>query len=205
MAAQVDICNLALIKLGSPRILSITDATKPAQTLLALWDTLRDTELRKRRWTYSIKRVALSADVDPPAHGYSLAYSLPADHLRLITIANYDIGPDITDYSGKSYGPYSIEGQKIMTDDVVLEESGVLNLRYIARIESTDQWDACFCEAFACKLALESCETITGSSGKRQALQGDYMIAIAEAKRANALEQPSQRITDDSWVISRLR
>jgi hypothetical protein len=205
MATQVDICNLALVKLGSPRILALTDTTKPAQTLFALWDTLRDAELRKRRWSFSIKRASLSADVAAPVHGYALAYSLPSDCLRVITVSNYDIGPDMSDYSGKSYGPYAIEGRKITTDASVLETDGTLRLRYISRVTDTEQWDSGFCEAFACKLAMEACETITGSSSKRQALQGDYMQAIAEARRANALELPPQRINDDSWVYARIR
>lgn len=205
MATQVDICNLALVKLGQPRILALTDTTKQAQTLFALWDTLRDAEFRKRRWSFTIKRVNLSADVDTPVHGYGLAYSLPSDCLRVLTISNYDIGPDMSDYSGRSYGPYAIEGRKIVTDASVLEPSGTLNLRYIARIEDTEQWDSGFCEAFANKLAMEACETVTGSSSKRQALQQDYMMAVAEAKRANSIELPPQRINDDTWVYARIR
>jgi len=204
MAAQVDICNLALVKLGQPRILSIADTSKQAQTLLSLWGALRDAELRKRRWSFSIKRVNLAADVVTPVHGYGLAYSLPSDCLRVLTISNYDIGPDMSDYSGRSYGPYAIEGRKIVTDASVLETSGTLNLRYIARIEDTEEWDAGFCEAFANKLAMEACESVTGSTSKQQMLQQGYMMAVAEAKRANAIEQPPQRINDDTWVYARI-
>jgi hypothetical protein len=204
MAAQVDICNLALVKLGQPRILSIADTSKQAQALLAVWDTLRDAELRKRRWSFSVKRANLTADVAVPVHGYGLAYSLPADCLRVLTISNYDIGPDMSDYSGRSYGPYAIEGRKIVTDASVLEVSGTLNLRYIARVEDSEQWDAGFCEAFANKIAMEVCETVTGSTSKQQMLQQGYMMAVAEAKRANAIEQPPQRINDDTWVYARI-
>ncbi len=205
MATQVDICNLALVKLGQPRILALTDTSKQAQTLFALWDTLRDAEFRKRRWSFTIKRVNLSADVDAPVHGYALAYSLPSDCLRVLTISNYDIGPDMSDYSGRSYGPYAIEGRKIVTDASVLEPSGTLPLRYIERIEDTEVWDACFCEAFAAKLAVDSCESITGSTNKRQDAKADYALAIAEAKRANSIELPPQRINDDTWVYARIR
>ncbi|UQO04930.1 hypothetical protein L0Z13_11605 [Burkholderia multivorans] len=63
--------------------------------------------------------------------------------------------------------------------------------------------DALFREAFACRLAVEACESLTQSSTKRQAAWAEHDRAITEAIRVNAIELPSQPIGDDTWLESR--
>lgn len=60
-------------------------------------------------------------------------------------------------------------------------------------------------EAFACKLAWETCEAITQSSEKRQMAISEYREALFEAKRAGAIELPPRQIADDTWIAGRLR
>ena len=45
MTSVVGICNLALTKLGAARITSLTDDTKQARALNAIYEATRDAEL----------------------------------------------------------------------------------------------------------------------------------------------------------------
>jgi hypothetical protein len=49
-ASAVQIANLALTKLGEHRILSLTDDSKQARCINALFDLWRDSELARQRW-----------------------------------------------------------------------------------------------------------------------------------------------------------
>ena len=199
MASQVEIANRALIKVGDKRILSMTDDLEPARVLSGMWDTVRDAELRVRNWNFSITRASLAALVSTPDWGYDNQYQLPADCLRPIQIDEYFYGPSMSDYRNGSEAAYQIEGSLILTN-----LDAPLKIRYISRIEDTGAWDAAFTEAFACRLAVESCEKLTQSNSKKDALKQEYADAIRMAVRADAIENPNEPLPDNSWVLSRL-
>lgn len=201
MTSKVAIVNRALTKLGAQRIVSIDENTKQAREMAATFDIVRDAELRKHRWSFAIKRAQIAADVTPPAFEYSTRYLLPTDCLRILMMGDIWPGLDMSDYRTGPFGQdWAIENGYILRN-----ATGALNLRYIARISDTTVWDSAFVEAFACKLAWETCEAITQSSEKRQMAIQEYNTAIQEARRAGAIELPPQKIADDSWMIGRLR
>lgn len=199
MASKTEVANRALVKLGEKRITSIDDDNKPARTLSSMFDRVRDAELRKRRWSFAIKRAQLAADSDAPAFGYSAQFTLPVDCLRVLQVSENGFGPDLSDLRS-DIAPYAIEGRKLLID---ASAGSALPLRYIAAIADTTQWDALFIEVIACKLAIEACETLTGSTDKRRQAWEEYRHAIAEAVRANAIEMPSRAVHDDTWVTAR--
>jgi hypothetical protein len=205
MPTTIDWANRALDKVGEKPITSVDDGTKAANLVKRMFAIVRDAELRKRRWSFSIKRKQLAADATAPLFGYGFQYQLPTDCLRVLTIASIDLGPDMSDYHGDGDSQlYRIEGRKILYGAAGTTGTA-LPLRYIASIEDSTQWDACFGEAFACKLAMELAEPLTGSDNKRTLAAAEYREALAEAQRANALELPSRAISDDTWVMSRVR
>ncbi len=201
MTSKVAIINRALTKLGASRIVQISDNTKEAREMAATFDIVRDSELRINRWSFSIKRAQLAADVTAPEFEFSHRFTLPADYLRTLMVGDLWPGYDPTDYrTGPGGADWAIENGFILYNS-----AGPLRLRYIARIEDTTLWDSAFVEAFACKLAVETCEAITQSSQKRQMAMEEYRIAVQAARRAGAIELPPQQIADDSWVLGRLR
>lgn len=205
MASQTEIANRALVKLGQSRITSLTDDNKTARTLNSMFDRVRDAEMRKRRWSFTIKRVVLAADAQAPAFGYSTQYTLPTDCLRVVEVNGADFGPDLSDYRGSGRRAFLIEGRKLLAGGYGMQvPAGGLQIRYIAAIADTTLWDACFIEAFACKLAIEACETLTGSSDKRKLAWNEYKEAVSEGARANAIELPNEAVADDTWVMARV-
>ena len=79
-----------------------------------------------------------------------------------------------------------------------------LRIRYVQRVTDPGRFDPAFAEALGKRLAMECCEKITGSTTKVQAAKDQYALAISEATRANALENPPESIADDTWVVGRL-
>lgn len=200
MASSVDIANSALTKLGEDRITSLSDNVKAAREINAVFTLRRDKLLRSYNWSFAMKRASLPALSDAPDWGYSLAYQLPSDCLRVVQVNDIYSIPGIGDFigAGPDEEPYRIEGQTIVTDF-----TAPLKVRYIRRITNTAEFDACFVEAFAYDLALETCEAIKQSTTMKESLMVGRKNEILEAIRANAIELPPQVQADDSWIASR--
>lgn len=199
MASNVEIANRALTKLGARRIISLEDDTKEGREVKSMFTIVRDAELRKFNWRFSIKRASLAALADAPAFGYSYQYRVPSDYLKWVQIGDWYPGADLTDYVGADTSEYAFEGGVILTDNVA-----PLHLRYVSRVEDPTLFDALFVESFACKLAMELAEPLTQSSTKRDQARGEYKDAIADAVRNNAIEVPPTKVADDTWILTRL-
>lgn len=198
MASEVAIANRALIKLGAAMIISLEDDDPKAVALNASFGIVRDAELRRHRWRFSLARHSLPADAAAPGFGFAYSYTLPTGCLRIIQIGEYDFGPNLSDYRSAPTHLWSIEGRAILTS-----LPAPLKVRTIQQITDTALFDACFVESFASRLAFECCERITQSDSKKQLAWADYKNSIREAARANALEVPPSEASDDSWVMAR--
>lgn len=199
MASQVELANRALTKVGAARILSLTDDLESARTINAVWDSLRDAELRKRNWNFAIQRDSLAALASAPDWGFSYQYQLPADCLRVIQAGEYFPGVSLTDYRGVSESMWKVEGGRILTD-----LGAPLAIRYISRVTDCQTWDALFAEYFACRLAVELCERLTQSNTKKEMLIGEAKMALREASGSGAIENPPEPIQDTAWTVARL-
>lgn len=186
MTSKTEIANIALQKIGDDgALLDVNvDNTEQARKIRRIYDTVRRNEIRRHRWNFAIKRIALAADVATPAFDFKYQYLLPADCLRpLRSKDDYD---------------WQVEGKYILTD-----QGAPLQIRYLADIEDENQWDASFVEAMACRLAMEIAERSTGSTAKRQLAQQDYRDAINEARKADAFENPPDEMNTDDWLLAR--
>ena len=197
--SDVAIANLALTKIGDLRITALSDNTKPAREINAIYGMLRDKLQRTYNWRFCVKRAALAADVATPVFDYSYQYSIPTDCLRVLQINAYYPAPDLSDLISSGGQEYVIEGGKILT-----RSSGVLNLRYLARIEDTTRFDSSFDEAFSALIAYNVCEALTQSDAKKNAALRDYRMALMDAVRANAIENPPESLADQTWITVRL-
>lgn len=198
MAADVDIANAALTKLGAGRITALTDDNDRARVMNARYADVRDAELRRHRWRFAMTRASLPALSSTPLFGYAREFQLPVDYLRLVSIGEYDVGLDMSDYRNAPTALYSIEGGKVLTS-----LTAPLAIRYAKRVTDVSAMDPAFREAFACRLAMETAERITQDSTKRRLAFGEYKEAIREAVRANAIEAAPEYPSDGEWVMAR--
>lgn len=200
MSTQIQIINKALIKLGADTILSLSDNSKQARTMSAIYDSTRDRLLRRYNWRFAMVRTALAALATTPEWGYTYEYSLPSDCLRVEQVGeqlygDYSTGSALSEQTEL----YAIEGNKILTD-----LSAPLSIRYVSRITDTSKYDASFSDAFSFLLAIEGCEAITQNSNKREIAWKEYKEIIREAVVTNAIEKYPQSIPDTTWITVRL-
>ena len=114
MASTVEICNGALNQLGATTILSLTEDSKNARLCNSRFTQVRDSVFRSHPWNCLQKRVEIAVDTTAPAWGFSFAYTLPADCLRLLRILDYDSN-------------YKVEGRKILSN------SSTMKILYISK------------------------------------------------------------------------
>lgn len=186
--------------LGAQPINAIMDESNQARAMNAVWNMQRDSEIRKHRWKFAIQRTTLPALANAPASGvYNTQFALPAGCLRVLEVGDQYPGCDLTDYRDQpSQLDYSVEGGMILTN-----LGAPLSLRYMAQIVDPTQWDACFCDAMAARLAGVCCFRITQSVQLVTAANNAYKQSITDAIRANALETTPVVPADDTWVMSR--
>lgn len=199
MASNVEIANRALTKIGTRRITALDENTKEGRDVRSMFAIVRDAELRARNWRFAIKRAQLNALAAAPLFGFDYQYRPPADCLKLIEVGQYYPGADLSDYVESDTSSYAYENGVILTN-----EAAPLNLRYVARIEDPSLFDALFVEMFACRLAMELCESITQSGSKREQAAREYQVALGEATRSNAIEKPPTKLADDTFIMARL-
>jgi hypothetical protein len=185
--SKVAIANRALQKLGAKRIESLTQDHPNARSMNACFDQVRDSLLRKYSWSFAIKRDSIAADGDDPVWGDWSRYTKPNDFLALMR----------DDESGRVVD-WKIEGDYILSGD-----GSPLEIRYLARIEDPSKYDALFDEAFAAKLAFETCFEITASTSKQDRCERDLEEAISEAQRVNAIEKGAETFPEDEWITAR--
>lgn len=187
--SDVAICNLALQKIGAARIASLSDADENARACNACYELLRDRELRSNRWKFAIKRATLAPHSTTPDFTYLYAFLLPSDCLRVLFPARTALDWKIENHEG---------------DPAILTNDGdTLEIRYVARVTDPTKFDALFVESFACKIAWHLCEAITQSNTKKDSVLNEYKMAIAEARRMNAIELGVLKQPVDEWLTAR--
>lgn len=188
---RVEISNLALSKLGEDdQLIDPDDDTKPARSIKAVWNSVRDAVLRRHLWNFAMKRAQISRLLAPPAFGFAYQFQLPDDFLRLDID---ELDPCII--SGK----WSLEGSRRLLCDA----PGPINVRYVARIAETGDWDPLFVEAFANRLAFQVADRLTGDRGRKQDCWAAYNAALREATGIDGRENPPVDLMDSSWVNAR--
>lgn len=190
---KTQIANYALSKLGEEPVLLLTDDVKSARIMNRIFDQVRDAELRRFRWKFSLMRAQLVALVDAPNWGYAKQYPLPTDFLGLVQVNDIYLRP-----LSKQTVPWALEGGMLLTD-----LPAPLKVRYTAQITNPGMFDPLFVEVLACKLAMEAAETLTQSETKRARAADEYRFALTEAKRQDAIETAPDELPWGSWLDSR--
>lgn len=188
MASVTDICNAALLKLGEKRITDAGFATpenERERVCAAHYERIRDREMRKNRWNFSIKRATLAPDETAPVYEYDYAFSVPADFMRLVQVFETRKG-------------YKLEGGKILTN--VGDE---INIRYVKKVTVVNEMDAIFRDALASALAVELCERLPGKSKLKSECNSDYASHMSLAAQAGAIENPVEELPEDDWITCR--
>lgn len=192
MAGYVEIANAAASKIGEDdQLRTPDDDTHLGRTVKANWTIVRQAALRDHSWNFAMKRAELAALADVPDGvlvGWAYAYEVPADALRIVELLDWPGNQD-----------FQLEGPRLLFDD-----EGPLKIRYIRDVVEPADWDALFVEAFACRLAYQICDRITGDRGRKKDQWDAYREALSQAKRVDARENPAVPQEPSGWELARL-
>lgn len=168
-----------------PSVMNIDTPTTDLEKTFALWyDIERQTLLKTAMPNFSLKRSVLAEAVIPMKFGYTKAYPIPNDCLKVLGIG------DIED---KNCTRYTIEGGYIYIDG---DYPDGLPVRYIADITDVTRMTPEFKTTFAISLGIAVALPVTQSLEKKALLIKLLPQAMANLTGVNAQENmPIRRST----------
>jgi len=169
MASVVEICNGSLNQLGATTILSLTEDSKNARLCNQRYSQVRDAVFRSHPWNCLQKRVELAADTTAPAWGFSFAYTLPADCLRLLRILDYDSN-------------YKVEGRKILSN------TSSMKILYIGRITDPNEYDESLRETLSAALGADIAFAVTSNNQTATNMYNLFQDKLKDARFIDSTE-----------------
>lgn len=190
--SKVAIANRALQLIGAKRIESFSENSPNARSISTAYDAVRDAELRRHHWNFSIRRAQIAQDPVQSVWGGWNRFALPNDFLLLIRDDESGVAVD-----------WKIENGGANAGNFILTADGPpLNIRYVASIDDPNVYDSAFREALSAALALAIVQEITQSASKRDNCEQAYTYAIEEAKRIGSIEGAAQEFPEDDWILA---
>jgi hypothetical protein len=183
MASTVDICNGALNQLGATTILSLTEDSKNARLCNSRYTQVRDGLFRTHPWNCLQKRVELAADTTAPAWGFTSAYTLPADCLRLLKILDYDSN-------------YKVEGRKILSN------ASTMKILYIGRITDPNEYDELLRETLSASLAADIAFAVTSNNTTATNMYNLFQDKLKDARFVDSTE--GQNVDQDLGMADQI-
>ena len=169
MASVVDICNGSLNQLGATTILSLTEDSKNARLCNSRYTQVRDALFRTHPWNCLQKRAELAADTTAPAWGFTNAYTLPSDCLRLLRILDYDSN-------------YKVEGRKIVSN------TAGMKILYVARVTDPNEYDELLRETLSASLGADIAFGITSNNQTAQNMYSLFQDKLRDARFVDSTE-----------------
>ena len=169
MASVVDICNGALNQLGATTILSLTEDSKNARLCNSRYTQIRDALFRTHPWNCLQKRIELAADTTAPAWGFTNAFTLPADCLRLLRILDYDSN-------------YKVEGRKILSN------SSGMKILYVARVTDPNEYDELLRETISASLGADIAFGVTSNNQTAKNMYELFKDKLRDARFVDSTE-----------------
>ena len=176
----LDICNIALSKLGESPLSAIDPNGSHASRMCYMhYHPVRREVLCVNRWSFATATRSLSTEERAGGEG-SLPHLLPADCLRVLSV---------------SAPSWTLRGRCIYCP------AASIRVSYITDCEDVTLFEPLFVEALAVRLAYKLCIPLINSTTARQALLDEYRhIALPQAAHFNGVQSHS----NDSHPLYRL-
>lgn len=195
MSSSVDICNEALLLLGSRKINSFEEETVEARLCDVQYPLSKEFILRKHPWNFAIKRAILARLSEDVFFGWEYQFEKPADFIRLleiVTLSSQDPGSKMT-----TCDEYLFEGNRILSN------SPYVGLRYVSTIDDASMFDSEFKNVLAYHLAIELCESLNGSTSMKNELLRTFEGLLSDAQGTDGRENPIIQVEQSDWLLAR--
>ncbi len=172
----IEICNMALAKLGITQIESINDNNMQSLTIKSLYPMIKDAVLSSYTWSFATLENQLIQSTSNEK-----LYHLPEDFLRAVKTFHTNT---------KNHVNYDIQGNYIVCD------VSDISLQSIAPI-AEENFPPYFLQALIARLAADFCLPLIDSTSRSESL---YKIAEIELQKARGLDNqqlPPQTLTSN--------
>lgn len=188
MPSPVDICNLALGRIGNRGNIASIDPPErsvEAERCAKFYPIARDAvlEFPTNGWRFATTRATLAAHDLDPIGGWRFAYSLPRDCLKALAVL------DALSCEGARPAGYVIETEPLTGDQVIYTNVEDAILRYTMRVEDSSRFAPLFVEALA---------TWLGSYLAGAMIQGTTGMKIADGLMTKAQAQATKAAASDA-------
>ena len=201
MASVVDICNLALARLGdNATVVSIDppEGSAQAEHCARFYPLARDSALEMHPWKFAVRRTEL-AQLATDTFNWAFAYALPAGVLRVLAVL------PASDSSDAESQDYIIETISDGTR-VVLTNREEATLRYVALVTDTTAFPPLFVDALAWLLAAYLAGPVlkgdAGAAMSKSCLQS-FTLAIGSARVSDANQRHGAPTHTPTWISGR--
>jgi hypothetical protein len=186
-SSQIELCSRALVKLGASSISSFDDGTLEAEVAASLYSIVRDYLLTTHPWNFATMYASPPRLASAPIPGFSSAFLLPTDCLRVISAG----------YGLRARGlTYKIVGRQLHAN------SDAVVICYIGRPPETG-FPPFFEAALITHLAAEFCIPLTESTSRWESLRRAASLELQQARLIDAQEDTPAAIEDFSLIESR--
>lgn len=195
MASKVKIANLALSRLGISQITSLTDNTIEAKQCNLMFEEVAKEVMTEGVFSSTIKRQALTQTSNTPAFGFAYEFQLPTDPkcLRVLNVSEVvsttSSTTTILDRDLRGQTDYRIEGDKLLAN------VSAIQIRYIAYLENSGDYDEMLKKVIVSKLASELAYPLTGSAAVADKLERKYQMEFADAKSVDGQQGSNPEIS----------
>lgn len=198
MADLLSIANTALDLVGQGNIVSLDDPTPAAKKCKQhIYAAIRET-LEIGKWKCAKKAASLGQLTGMPITGWTYAYQLPGDCLRIVEFN--DIDP-----CNVVHKLYDINGRQILTNETSV------TILYVCDLTATGndigaagaKLAQLFCIALAQKMAWSFQQSVT----LKQSLEQEYAVRLRKAMAQDAQDTRNpltNRLADSVWLRDRL-
>ncbi len=197
-ATKLLLYNAALRLCGEGKLASVSENREPRRLLDDVFNNGGiDYCLEQGMWNFAVRTQQLSSDpAIAPAFGYSQAFALPDDYIRMAQLS--------TDpYFAQPLIQYSEEGGYIFC------EWDTIYLSYISNSTSygadASLWPQTFKRYVESHFAAEICERLLQNDTKLANIMKIRKTRLTDARSKDAMESPIKFPPVGSWVMARRR
>jgi hypothetical protein len=198
MTTEVDICNLALLRLGTrSSIASLSEGSTESNACAQVYPMLRDVLLSAHPWTFATQRTIL-ANLGTPPLRWQYRYAYPNDCLKARDVHTTDLSAVIIPFS--ITGDFDNQGSAIK---VILCNSPDAELTYTARVTNPDLFPAHFIEALGWMIASELSSSLCADMAISQYAVQMATQTVLSSRSSDANEGFGRQDLAPEWIAVR--
>lgn len=191
ITTSVQICNMALARLGQKGAITSLDASDVVSALCKqFYDITRVELIASYRWHFALDRALLAALSGDNLTIYTYKYQLPMDPLCL-KVWNLINAAEETYEDLKA--EWMVEGTVLYTDQTPAA------MKYNKDITQVAQLPKLFVEAFALRLATKMCMKLTQDIQLFTVIAQEFAIAMENAKQQEGSWSRQEDAANDWW------